>query len=114
MPKRNITMVQLPPEQPDCCAECPLLGLIPKTIVRPLNSKETLVCIGTMEALTKRGSRVRVSKRDSNHPWKRPCDLRWDAWMQLPGRKLGVSVQSFNECRTPYESTLQLRIKFHN
>jgi hypothetical protein len=113
MPRRNIVQILLPPVQPDCCAECPLLGLVPKNVPRRKNSKETHVCIGTMEALTQRGSRVRASARDVNHPWHRPCDSRWEAWMQLPGRKLGVSVQAFNECRVPYESTLQLQIKFH-
>jgi hypothetical protein len=113
MPRRNITMIQLPPMQPDCCAECPLLGLVPKTVARPKNSKETHVCMGTMEALTQRGTRVRASNRDVNHPWHRPCDSRWNAWMQLQGRKLGVGVQVYNECRIPYECTLQLQIKFH-
>ena len=113
MPRRNITLIQLPPEQPDCCAECPLLGLIPKTIARPKHSKETHVCIGTMDALTQRGTKVRASTKDVNHPWKRPCDSRWNAWMALPGRKLGVGIQVYNECRIPYECTLQLQIKFH-
>ena len=113
MPKRNITKVKLPPLQPDCCAECPLLGLVPKHISRPKNSKETHVCIGTMEALTARGTKVRASKRDSNHPLNRPCDRRWDGWMALPNRELGVSIQHYNDCRIPYEQTLQLVIKFH-
>ena len=113
MPKRNIIQIQLPPEQPDCCAECPLLGLVPNYVARPKNSKETHVCLGTMEAITQRGSRVRASSRDSNHPWKRPCDNRWPAWMQLAGRKLGISIQYYNDCRIPYENTLQLQIRFH-
>jgi hypothetical protein len=33
--------------------------------------------------------------------------------MALPGRKLGVGIQVYNECRIPYECTLQLQIKFH-
>lgn len=113
MPKRNIVQIQLPPEQPDCCAECPLLGLVPKYVSRPKNSKETLVCCGTMEAITQRGSKVRASNRDTNHPLHRPCDNRWHSWMQLAGRKLGISTQTYNDCRIPYECTLQLQIKFH-
>ena len=113
MPKRNIVQVQLPPEQPDCCAECPLLGLVPRYVQRPKNSKETHVFMWTMEAITQRGSRVRASKRDSAHPLRRPCDNRWEAWMQLPGRKLGISARTHNDCRIPYECTLQLQIKFH-
>lgn len=113
MPKRNIVMIQLPPEQPDCCTDCPLLGLVPKYVARPKNSKETHVCIGTMEALTQRGSRIKASQRDANHPLHRPCDLRWRAWMTLPLRRLGVNVDTYRECRIPYEATLQLQIKFH-
>ena len=113
MPKRNIVLIQLPPEQPDCCAECPLLGLVPKYVARPKNSKETHVCCGTMDALTQRGSKVRASKRDSKHPLGRPCDNRWHSWMQLPQRKLGITTQTYNDCRIPYENTLQLQIKFH-
>jgi hypothetical protein len=114
MPKRNIVLIQLPAEKPDCCAECPLLGTMPKYVARPKNSKETYVCCGILEARTQRGARVRASNRDSNHPLRRPCDNRWNAWMQLPGRKLGISTQTFNDCRIPYENTLQLKIKFHN
>jgi len=113
MPRRNIVQVQLPAEKPDCCAECPLLGLVPKYVARPKNSKETHVCCGTMEAITQRLSKVRASQRDANHPLRRVCDSRWQAWMQLPGRKLGIPVQVFNDCRVPYECTLQLRIRFH-
>lgn len=114
MPKRNIVQVQLPPVKPDCCVECPLLGVVPQYCTsRPKNSKETRVCLGTMEALTVLGSKSRASKRDSRHPLHRPCDNRWEAWQQLPGRKLGISVRSYNECRLPYEQSLELSIKFH-
>ena len=113
MPKRNIIQVQLPPEQPDCCAMCPLLGLVPKYVARPKNTKETHVCIGTMEALTQRGTKIRASQRDSHHPLHRPCDYRWAMWMTLPQRKLGLNYDTYRECRIPYEATLQLQIKFH-
>lgn len=113
MPKRNIIEIQLPPEQPDCCVDCPLLGLVPRHYPRPKNSKETHVCMGTMVAITKRGASVKASGRDSQHPWKRPCDNRWKAWLALPMRKLGIAIQVYNECRIPYECTLQLKIKFH-
>ena len=86
---------------------------MPKYVARPKNSKETHVCIGTMEAITQRGSKVRASERDAAHPLRRPCDNRWHAWMSLPQRKLGVPIQSYNDCRIPYECTLQLQIKFH-
>ena len=111
----NLQKVQLPPAQPDCCADgCPLLGLIPKSTPRPKNSKETHVCLGTMEALTKRGTKIRASQRDAHHPLHRPCDTRWEMWMTLPRRILNVNRQFYAECRIPYEATLQMQIKFHN
>ena len=67
----------------------------------------------TAEDITQRGSKVRASERDANHPLRRPCDNRWHSWMQLPNRKLGINTQTYNDCRIPYECTLQLRIKFH-
>lgn len=114
MPKKNFIQVQLPAKQPDCCAECPLLGLVPKYVQRPKNSKETMVCLGTMEALTQRGSKIRASNRDATHPLHRPCDRIWKAWEQLPNRRLGISIQTYNDCRIPYEGTLQMRIRFHS
>ena len=102
MPKRNIISIKLPPIQPDCCAECPLLGVIPKEL-RQHRSKETMVCLGTMEAMTRIGSRVRASQKDSNHKLHRPCDYCYDAV---------ISVKAYNECRVPHEQG-QLIIKFH-
>lgn len=113
MPKRNIIQIQLPPIKPDRCVDCPLLGIVPKTYPRPKNSKETMLCLGTMEAMSQRGSKVKASSRDAHHPLSRWCDNRWEAWMRLPNRKLGISIQAYNECRIPYEQTLQLVIKFH-
>lgn len=114
MPKRNIVQIQLPAQQPDRCVDCPLLGKIPEYYTqRPKGSKETMVCLGTLEALTVLGSKSRASKHTTKHPLHRPCDNRWNAWMQLPRRKLGVSVKSYNECRIPYEQGLELEIKFH-
>ena len=111
MPKKTITQITLPDEQPDCCAICPLCGVIPKSM-RNGSKYETHVCIGTSEALTSRGINVRASQRDSHHPLSRPCDARWDAWMLLPGRRLGVSHQSYLLFRLPYEQSLQMIIKF--
>ena len=95
MPKRNIVQIKLPAEKPDCCATCPLVGLVPKHL-RQHRSKETHVCLGTMEALTGRGIQVRASGRDSNHPLRRPCDNRWEAWMTLPGLKLHMKASKRN------------------
>ena len=109
----NIQKVQLPPTQPDACFECPLVGLIGRGVSRPKFSKETHVCLGTMEAMTKRGIKIRASPRDAHHPLRRPCDNLWDTWMILPRRILNINRQFYIECRIPYEQTLQMRIKFH-
>lgn len=111
MPKRNITLVQMPPEKPDCCACCPMCGIIPKHM-RKKGSYETYVCLGTMNAMTQRFIRVKASNRDSHHPLKRPCDDRWDCWMQAPNRKIGVNSIAFLEMRIPYENGLAMQIKF--
>jgi len=110
----NLQKVQLPPIKPDNCASCVLCGLLPRTVSRPKYSKETHVCLGTMEAMTKRGIKIKASQRDAHHPLRRPCDDRWDMWMTLPRRILNVNRQFYAECRIPYENTLQIRIKFHN
>ena len=109
----NIQKVPLPPEKPDRWIDCPLLGLVPKYVARPKNSKETHVCIGTREALTQRSTKIRASEKDKNHPLKRPCDLYWDTWMTNPRRILIVNRETYRECRGPYEATLQMNIKFH-
>lgn len=112
MPKRNIVQIQLPSVQPDCCADCPLCGLVPKPLLRP-KSQESHVCCGTMEALGKRFIRVRASSRDAKHPLHRPCDTRWAAWLTLPQRRLGIPADVFVQCRVPYEQAQQLTIHFH-
>jgi hypothetical protein len=109
----NIQKVPLPPQQPDRCIDCPLLGLVPKYVARPKNSKETHVCIGTREALTQRSTKIRASEKDKNHPLRRPCDLFWETWMTYPRRILNVNRETYRECRGPYEATLQMQIKFH-
>lgn len=108
-------LVKLPEKKPDCCALCPLLGLIPKDRV-PHKSYETLVCLGTNEAITKRASVIRESQRNKKHPLHRYCDSKWPIWMQLKNRCLGISKQMYLQCRIPYEQMQQLSfnfIKFH-
>ena len=110
----NIQKVQLPPTKPDCCADCPLLGLIPKNAPRPKNSKETRLCIGTAEALSERKSVKRESEStDPKHPLKRPCDDHWDRWMTYPQRILQVNKALYRDSRDPYMSNLYPPIKFH-
>ena len=112
MLKHNMTPIQLPAEQPDCCATCPLVGIIPK-VNRPKGTKETHCCLGTMEALSGRGINVRASEKDSRHPWHRPCDNKWQAWMLFPKRTIHVNSIAYIQCRVPYEQSRQLTFKFH-
>lgn len=113
MVKSNLTLIQLPGEKPDCCAECPLCGVIPKN-QRPKGSMEGFVCLGTHEALGSRFINVRASQKDSKHPLHRPCDNRWHAWMMIPGRRLSVNSRDFMMYRFPFEQSRQMVIKFHN
>ena len=112
MPKRLFTPVKLPEQQPDRCADCPLIGLIPKD-ERPAGSREGFVCLGTNEALSSKGIRVRASRRDDHHPLHRPCDGRWLAWMSLKGRLYNLSIAHYIRYRLPYEQGSQLNIIFH-
>lgn len=114
MPKKNIIQVQLPMEQPDRCQDCPLLGLIPEGMRSNdfADRFKSLVCIGTMDAITKKSSEVRASEKDARHPHHRPCDRVWKAWSQLPGRKFGVGVEIYNTFRVPFDQTRQFVINF--
>ena len=69
MPIKPFKQIQLRPEQPDCCNECPLLGLIPEA-EREFGSQETLVCLGTRHALNARIARSRKSEHTPKHPLK--------------------------------------------
>ena len=80
---------------------------------RPKGSKETHVCLGTWEALSGRGIKVRASQRDSHHPLRRPCDTKWDAWMKLPERCFLLQDIVYLHYRMPFENGLQFKIKFH-
>lgn len=112
---KNKTPIHLLPVQPDCCFECPLVGLIPKGYAgKPKGSKETHVCLGTWEALTGRGIKVRASGRDCHHPLRRPCDLKWEAWAKLPGGYFMLPDEAYLQYRVPFENGLQFRIKFHS
>lgn len=113
MPKRNLTPITLPVEKPDCCAACPLCGLIPKC-QRPKGSKETHVCLATSEALGGRGIKVKASERDSHHPLRRPCDGKWEAWIRFPKRQFMLNSDFYLMYRVPYEQTQQMIIRFHN
>jgi hypothetical protein len=113
MPAKPFKQVELKPQQPDCCLECPLLGQIPPGERKP-KSQETLVCLGTRHALNARIARSRASAHDSKHPLKRWCDEDWERWQEdpyfgkLPVRKIDIS-----RYRDPWERSQQLPIIFH-
>ena len=112
---RGKTPIKLPMAQPDCCFDCPLCGLIPKDHPgKPKGSKETHVCLGTWEALTGRGIKVRASQRDGHHPLRRPCDTKWEAWLLLDRQYFLISDEAYIHYRLPFEHGLQFTIKFHN
>lgn len=114
MPRKIFRQIQLPMEQPDRCADCPLLGLIPDNMrsADPADRFKSLICLGTSAALTKKFSEVRASQKDSHHPHNRPCDSRWAAWQTLPGRKFPVTLDDSNTFLEPYYRTKQRVINF--
>lgn len=112
MPAKPFIKRKMPMEQPDCCALCPFLGIIPKGEY-PKGSKETRVCIPCQDAMSERGSRVRKSQRDSHHPLKRPCDELWDAWYQAGQGYKGIKKEFYIKYRLPLEEEQQMVIKFH-
>jgi hypothetical protein len=113
MPRKPFEPVQLPPEKPDRCFDCPLLGIIRDEERVKQKSKKTHVCIGTRGALTKRGIKVRASAKDVNHPWHRPCDGVWGRWMTLPGRKIGILKDYMARYREPFIQQLEMKIDFN-
>jgi len=113
MPKKAIIPIQIPMEQPDCCARCPLIGLIPKNQRQP-GVRQSYVCLGVLgEALPSKGIWTSASEaKQKKRKHHRPCDTRWEAWAQLPGRKFGMSYAHYLQYRLPYEQGNQLIIKF--
>lgn len=110
MPKRNIVKIKIATEQPDCCLQCPLIGLVPKHRL-PFGSQETHICIAMREAMTARKARSKRSEADAKHPRHRYCDHTWDAWYQRGF--YGVPTQAYIEERLPWQESQQLPIIFH-
>lgn len=100
MPRKTIVKVEIATEQPDCCQDCPLLGLVPKELIPP-RSQESHLCIPTMHAMTARMSRSKRSEADKKHPRRRWCDDLWEVW-RMVGFK-DVSVDSYKNYREPLE-----------
>ena len=114
MPKYLFKKIKMPKEQPDCCAECPLLGLIPKNEM-PKGCRETRVCLMTGDAMTAPFSRSRKSTKDTHHPLKRPCDHNWELYQKTPFNGwYNLRVVDWHLYRVPLEETRVLKIKFHH
>lgn len=140
MPKIIYTPTKLPPEQPDKCKVCPLVGLIPDD-ERRKGVRERYYCLGIFEAMKDeegkpvldengeqkqsfarlKSKKIDVSARkvkEGGHLLHRPCDLRWESWMTLPGRFFGMPTDTYTKYRLPYEYEQQVKsqpkFKFRN
>jgi hypothetical protein len=101
------------------------VGIIPED-ERRKGVRERYYCLGIYEAMTdengapvlgedgeqklsfprikSKGIMVSAAKvKAGGHLRHRPCDLRWDAWMTLPGRLFGMPTDVFVKYRQPYE-----------
>lgn len=112
MPRKIFTQIQLPPEQPDCCRRCPLLGLRPEA-EREKGKRESYCCLGIFTdegfpPLKSKGitSSAAAYKR-MGRKLHRPCDDKWDVWMTFPARKFPITNEAWMERRRPYELELE-------
>ena len=116
MPKNIYTPIQLPPNQPDRCAKCPLLGKRPQQ-EQTKGQRQAYCCLGIFTAdgfppLTSKGiERSAEAYRKSQRRLHRPCDDRWDVWMSLPNRRLPITSEAWRERRRPLE--LEMEQKYY-
>ena len=108
MPRAIYTRIQLPPQQPDQCSRCPLLGKRPTT-EQTRGQRQAYCCLGFFTdkgfpPLTSKGiERSAEAYRKKKRRLHRPCDNQWDVWMTLPGRQLPITCEAWRERRRPYE-----------
>ena len=101
---------RLSDKQPDCCADCPLIGIIPEG---KREGKWTHVCCATGDAMTRVGIRVIASAKDAKHPWHRSCDGIWEEWWSAnPHHLFKIPLDRYITWRQPYEFSLGLKINF--
>ena len=103
------------PQPPDCCARCPLIGIIPDDY-KQRGVRQSYCCLGVHphEPLTSKGIVVSVSakKEKTGHIHHRPCEDKWEVWYTNPGHMVTISKESYRLCRLPYESRQQLAFNF--
>ena len=116
MPRSIFTPIQLPPQQPDRCSKCPLLGIRPSA-EQTKGQRQAYCCLGIFTAdgfpaPTSKGiERSAEAYRKKKRRLHRPCDNRWQVWMSLPNRQLPITIEAFNERRRPYE--LEMEKKYY-
>ena len=109
----NKQKVQLTERKPDCCRECRLLGIVPKSYPAPKYSKKRFLCLGTLKAMSEDKTTKRESEsNDPKHPLKRPCDEHWDRWMSNQGRIVCVNKALYRDSRDPYLAMIYPTIDF--
>ena len=114
MPRALFTPIQLPPEQPDKCSRCPLLGLRPKEELTK-GQRQAYCCLGVFtpdgfSPLTSKGiERSTAAYRKQKRLLHRQCDDQWEKWMSLPGRKYPITMDAWRERRHPYELEQELK-----
>ena len=89
----NFIRVQLAPKQYNCCKDCPLCGLIPKS---ERIGDDKYVCLGT----TKTISNAEFDGKSET----RKCDSRWEEWKQLPKRIFEIPLFAYQKYRVPFET----------
>jgi hypothetical protein len=108
MPKKRFTPIQLPPQQPDTCSRCPLLGKRPAE-EQTRGQRQAYCCLGIFTEdgfppLTSKGIERSASEyKRKRRRLHRPCDNQWDVWMTLPGRQYPITNEAWRERRRPYE-----------
>ncbi|MCD8266449.1 MAG: hypothetical protein LUC33_04765 [Prevotellaceae bacterium] len=111
MPRAVFKKIEVPFKQPDRCADCPFVGLIPEG-QRLKNGKETHVCLATFDAMSRRAIYLRKSaKLEDGKTLKRWCDEDWERWREEG--YLNITHENLKTYRDPYDRTRQMVIKFH-
>ena len=118
MPRKIVTPIQLPKEQPDKCENCPLIGKIPEE-EREEGVREGYYCLGKFPYPRLKSKGIKLSAeeyRKKKRKLHRPCDYLWHVWTSLPRRCFCMPNMVYIKYRMEYEKEQQLkyypRLKF--